>query len=234
MTAATAGSDAPQGYFPLMPGPTNTMAEDAAQNEAEERDKRELAMDEPLAPVGVGLDGFPSLAAPQPKQIESASIATTAAGNTTTGKTAEDSSGSTFPLLVTSDDDSRTPSSSTSPRNGDSTTSGSGGPIYSSSNKPKLHLGALPRKAFSPPATFVNGKLPAGKEKASGSDARESALIGRERVDTIAGTAAHPGVVSSSGFRDSLGVDAETGGARRSSWTEAPSRRQSILNGMSK
>lgn len=234
MTAATTGSDAPQGYFPLMPGPTITAAEDAAQNEAEERDKRELAMDEPLAPVGVGLDGFPSLAAPQPKRTESASIATTTAGNATTGKTGEDSSGPTFSLPVTSDDDSRAPSSSTSPRNGDSTTSGSGGPIYSSINKPKLHLGALPRKAFSPPAAFVNGKLPAGQEKASGGSARGSALIGRERVDSIAGTAAHPGVVPSSGFRDSLSVDAETGGARRSSWTEAPSRRQSILNGMSK
>ena len=225
MTAATAGSDAPQGYFPLMPGPTD----DTAQNEAEERDKRELAMDEPLAPVGVGLDGFPSLAAPQPKQMESTSIATTTAGNAI--RTGEDSSGSTFALPVTPDDDPHTPPSSTSPRNGDSTTSGSGGPIYSSSNKPKLHLGALPRKAFSPP---VNGKLPVGQEKANSGGARGSALTSKERVDNIPGTAANPGVVSSSGFRDSLSVDAETGGARRSSWTEAPSRRQSILNGMSK
>ena len=230
MTAATAGSDAPQGYFPLMPDTTDTAVEDAARKEAEERDKRELAMDEPLAPVGVGLDGFPSLAAPQPKRTESAG---TGRGTTTTGKTGEDSSGSAFALPVTPDGDPRVPSS-TSPQNGGSTTSGSGGPIYSSSNKPKLHLGVLSRKAFSPPAAFVNGKLPAGQEMANGSGARGSVLIGGERVDGTVGTAAHPGVVPSSGFRDSLSVDAETGGARRSSWTEAPSRRQSILNGMSK
>jgi len=231
MTAATAGSDAPQGYFPLMPDPTATTAEDAAKKEAEERDKRELAMDEPLAPVGVGLDGFPSLAAPQPTRKESAS---TASGTTTAGKTGGDSSGSNFAPPVTSDDDSRAPSSSTSPGNGNSATSGSGGPIYSSSKKPKLHLGALPKKAFSPPTAFVNGKLSAGQEMASGSGVRGSALIGGEQVDGIVGPAAHPSIVPSSGFRDSLSVDAETGGARRSSWTEAPSRRQTILNGMSK
>jgi hypothetical protein len=229
MTAATAGSDAQQDYFPPMPVPT---AEDAANKEAEERDKRELAMDEPLAPVGVGLDGFPSLAAPQPKQTESAS---TAGGTSNTGKTGEDSSVSTLALPVTSDDDSHAPSSSASTRNGGgSTTSGSGGPIYSSNNKPKLHLGTLPRKAFSPPAAFVNGKLPGGQEMASNGDTCGSALISGGRVDSTAGTAAHPGIVPSSGFRDSLSVDAETGGARRSSWTEAPSRRQTILNGMSK
>ena len=227
MTAATAGSDAPQGYFPLMPDST---AEDAAKKEAEERDKRELAMDEPLAPVGVGLDGFPSLAAPQPKRME------TAGGTAITGKTEEDIAGSTLALPVIPDDDSRAPSSSTSPQNGGgSTTSGSGGPIYSSSNKPKLHLGALPRKAFSPPAASVNGKLPSGQEMPSGGSARGSTLLGGEQADGVVGsTAAHPGVVPSPGFRDSLGVDAETGGARRSSWTEAPSRRQTILNGMSK
>jgi len=227
MTAATAGSDAPQGYFPLMPDPA---AEDAAKKEAEERDKRELAMDEPLAPVGIGLDGFPSLAAPQPKHTESAG---TAGGSTSTRKMGEDSPGTTFALPVTYDDENRAPPS-TSPQNGGSTTSGSGGPIYSSNKKPKLHLGALPRKAFSPPAAFVNGKLPAGREKANGDSAHGSPLIGGARVDSIVGTAAPPGVVPPSGFRDSLSVDAETGGARRSSWTEAPSRRQGILNGMSK
>jgi hypothetical protein len=226
MTAATAGSDAPQGYFPLMP---ETAAEDAAKKEAEERDKRELAMDEPLAPVGIGLDGFPSLAAPQPKPTESAG---TAGGTTATGKMGEGGPGTAFALPVTSNDEPRAPSS-TSPQNGGSTTSGSGGPIYSSNNKPKLHLGALPRKAFSPPAAYVNGKHPAGRDTANGG-ARGSTPIGGVRADSSVGTAAPPGVVPPSGFRDSLSVDAETGGARRSSWTEAPSRRQGILNGMSK
>ena len=230
MTAATAGSDAPQGYFPLMPDPATTTAEDAAKKEAEERDKRELAMDEPLAPVGVGLDGFPSLAAPQPKRTESAG---TVGGPAATRKMGDDGPGATFALPVTSDDDFRARSSSTSPQNGGSTTSGSGGPIYSSNNKPKLHLGALPKKAFSPAAAFVNGKLPTGQETA-GDGTRGGSLIGEERMDSIVGTAAPPGVMPPSGFRDSLSVDAGTGGARRSSWTEAPSRRQGILNGMSK
>lgn len=227
MTAATAGSDAPQGYFPLMPDPA---AEDAAKKEAEERDKRELAMDEPLAPVGVGLDGFPSLAAPQPIRPESAG---TAGRTTATNRMGDDGPGSTFAFPVTSGEDSRSPPSP-SPQTGGSTTSGSGGPIYSSNNKPKLHLGALPKKAFSPPAAFVNGKLPAGRDTANGDGARENKPTSGDRADSIVGTAAPPGVVPPSGFRDSLSVDAETGGARRSSWTEAPSRRQGILNGMLK
>ncbi|KIM22303.1 hypothetical protein M408DRAFT_291871 [Serendipita vermifera MAFF 305830] len=209
MTAATAGSDAPQEYFPPMPitaslaGAVHSMnlsatsatnsavgsSTGASSNDSSRLTTGQNSVEEDapyLEPVGVGRDGFPSLSAKHSdKSVPSASrtgltewvttpddLPTSASGEVR-ALTSQRSSVTHDPALSvptpvpTERPISADPSSISSSKKlasptstvlgtAGSTSPGStgSGPIYSSSNKPKLNLGPIPR--FQPSERMMN------------------------------------------------------------------------------
>jgi hypothetical protein len=322
MTAATAGSDAPQEYFPPMPitaslaGAVHSMNLSSASTSysavgssmgASSIESNQLTLgqsgteeDSPyLEPVGVGRDGFPSLSAKHsdksgppadgmsrngltewvttPDDLPSSS-SLQASGIRSHEPPAKQDSALTAPAPplersvsadAASSADTKKATTTTSSTLGTaastSPSSGGSGPIYSSSNKPKLTLGPIPK--FKPPERMINAYLaqsinraasgsdatgksssstsaqkPAASEHASSKGSSGSLAAGEAPVivDDTAGFAAAVGISGSAlkvngtpnGFRDSLSVEAGSGGIRRASWTEDASRRQAILNGL--
>lgn len=319
MTAATAGSDAPQEYFPPMPitaslaGAVHSMnlSSTSASNSAVgsstgassvESSRLTLGQtgteeDAPyLEPVGVGRDGFPSLSAKHSDKSGPRADGMSRNGLTEWVTTPDDlpshsnltmNSVRSHKPLSKQDSALRAPAppversilvDAASPANSKKTTtptgsnvgtvgsnspgSGGSGPIYSSSNKPKLTLGPIPK--FNPPERMINAYLAQGINRTasgsgatgkSGSSASMQKPATSEKVDSkgAVGEAPVKGIVEENagfasavgmsatalkvngtpnGFRDSLSVEAGAGGIRRASWTEDASRRQSIVNGL--
>jgi hypothetical protein len=226
LTAATAGSDAPQEYFPPMPitaslaGAVHSMNLSSASTSysavgssmgASSIESNRLTLgqsgteeDSPyLEPVGVGRDGFPSLSAKHsdksgppvdgmsrngltewvttPDDLPSSSSLQASGIRSREPHTKRDSAlTAPAPPLersvsadATPSLDTKKPTASTSSALGTASTSpgsGGSGPIYSSSNKPKLSLGPIPK--FKPPERMINAYLAQGINRtASGSDA---------------------------------------------------------------
>jgi len=313
MTAATAGSDAPQEYFPPMPiiaslagavhsmNLSSTSASNGAigpstgasnvENSRSTTGPSGTEEDPPyLEPVGVGRDGFPSLSAKHSDQPGPPADGVSRTGLTEWVTTPDDLPSSsnlqatsstqetenTAPLTlpppappverpisadaISSSTDSKkadVPSGSNPGQaEGASPGRGGSGPIYSSSNKPKLTLGPIPK--FHPPERMINAYLAQGinrtasgcgatgkfsgsgsMQKSSASDqfgARGSGIIGEVPVkagteDSTTGSAV-VGVKANGTRRDALSVEASSGSIRRASWTEDGSRRQAIINGL--
>ena len=206
MTAATAGSDAPQEYFPPMPitaslaGAVHSMnlSSTSASNSAvgsstgtSSADSSRLTTgqsgteeDAPyLEPVGVGRDGFPSLSAKHSDKSGPADgmsrtgltewvttpddLPSVASGQIRKSSNQERSAKHEPALAVPPPPTERpisadpspkkitTPTGSTLGTTGSTSPGSTGsGPIYSSSNKPKLTLGPIPR--FHPPERMMN------------------------------------------------------------------------------